>query len=221
MCQGHNRVERTGRRRRTSRRDWSKSDKVRYVVQVSEQRLLSDLTGGSGNKKLPTAQEVQQALGGLPKVSSVTELPTDDSAHRFQFSAPGTTDIRPEIFALMVEKGWIMLELRRDAQTLEDVFKTLTKGDEVHDRGRRHVEADDDDSSTDATPDEDDGDEGDDDEDDEGRRRRGRRGKEGLTRMGTTMTIAKREFRSSFDSPLAYVADLHRVNHARVRVLLF
>ena len=127
----------------------SRSDKVRYVVMVHERRLLADMTGGSSTKKPPTAQEVQQALAGLPKVTNVAELPTDDGAHRFQFSAPGSTDIRPDIFALIVEKGWILLELRRDAQTLEDVFKSLTKGDEIHDRGRRHVDEIEDDASSD------------------------------------------------------------------------
>jgi ABC-2 type transport system ATP-binding protein len=153
----------------------TRSDKVRYIVMVSEQRLLSEMTGGSGAKKPPTAQEVQQALAGLPKVSNVSEMPTDDSAHRFQFSAPGTTDIRPEIFALVVEKGWVLLELRRDAQSLEDVFKTLTKGDESRDRGRKHVEADEEDASTSTTSedeevddDDDDDNEGDADDDNEG-----------------------------------------------------
>jgi ABC-2 type transport system ATP-binding protein len=143
----------------------SRSDKVRYVVMVSEQRLLSDMTGGAGAKKPPTAQEVQQALAGLPKVSGVTELPTDDTAHRFQFSAPGATDIRPEIFALMVERGWILLELRRDAQTLEDVFKTLTKGDEIHDRGRKHVDSEEEPSEASSAEADDADDEDDEDQD--------------------------------------------------------
>jgi len=151
----------------------AKSDKVRYVVMVHEQRVLDGIEGyRSSGKKPPTAAEVQEALAGLPKASNVTELPTDDKAHRFQFMAPLTVDLRPELFQLMVQKGWLMLELRRDAQTLEDVFKALTKGDERKDRGRPIAaeEEDDDDASettAGAAGDDDDEEEDEDDAEDE------------------------------------------------------
>jgi ABC-2 type transport system ATP-binding protein len=124
-----------------------RSHKVRYVVMIDEAKVLA----GGAAKKAPTAQEVQAALAELPKVGVVTELPTDDSAHRFQLSSASTIDIRPDIFQLMVQKGWMLLELRRDAQSLEDVFKTLTKGDESKDRGRRYVEEKDEDEDEDAS----------------------------------------------------------------------
>jgi gliding motility-associated transport system ATP-binding protein len=143
----------------------AKSDKVRYVVMVHEQKAFA-----SGQKP-PTAQEVQDALSRLPGVGSVTEMPTDDNAHRFQFMGPLGSDIRPELFALIVQKGWLLLEMRRDSQTLEDVFKVLTKGDERKDRGRKYEPDEDDDASSTlgsaAADDEDEGDDEDDDADDE------------------------------------------------------
>jgi ABC-2 type transport system ATP-binding protein len=98
-------------------------------------------------------------------------MPTDDNAHRFQFMGPLGSDIRPELFALIVQKGWLLLEMRRDSQTLEDVFKVLTKGDERKDRGRKYEPDEDDDDSSSAlasagAADEDD-DEGDDDDADD------------------------------------------------------
>jgi ABC-2 type transport system ATP-binding protein len=148
-----------------------RSQKVRYVVTVDEQATLP---GGSA-KKAPTAQEVQAALAELPKVANVTELPTDDKAHRFQLQSGIAADLRGEIFRLMVDKGWMLLELRRDAQSLEDVFKVLTKGDEEKDRGRRYVEEDDEDeeeasssSASAGAADEEDDDEDEDDAGDEG-----------------------------------------------------
>ncbi len=113
-----------------------RSHKVRYIVGVDEQASLP-------GKKPPTAQEVQAALSELPKAGSVTELPSDDKTHRFQLSSPITSDLRRELFQVMVDKGWILLELRRDTQSLEDVFKSLTKGDERKDRGRKFIEEDD------------------------------------------------------------------------------
>jgi ABC-2 type transport system ATP-binding protein len=143
----------------------AKSDKVRYVVMVHEQKAYA-----SGQKP-PTAQEVQDALSRLPGAGNVTEMPTDDNAHRFQFMGPLGSDIRPELFALIVQKGWLLLEMRRDSQTLEDVFKVLTKGDERKDRGRKYEPDEDDDDSSSAlasagAADEDD-DEGDDDDADD------------------------------------------------------
>jgi ABC-2 type transport system ATP-binding protein len=145
----------------------AKSNKVRYVVMVHEQKSFE------AGRKPPTAQEVQDALGTLPGVGNVTETPTDDKAHRFQFMGPSGSDIRPELFGLIVQKGWLLLEMRRDAQTLEDVFKVLTKGDERKDRGRKYEPDEDDDD--DASPAlgaagaaDDDEDDADDDAEDEG-----------------------------------------------------
>ena len=147
----------------------AKSNKVRYVVMVHEQKSFE------AGRKPPTAQEVQEALSRLPGAGNVIEMPTDDKAHHFQFMGASGSDIRPELFALIVQKGWLLLEMRRDAQTLEDVFKVLTKGDERKDRGRKYEpdEDDDDDASptlgaagSDADDAEDEGDD-DEDEDDE------------------------------------------------------
>jgi ABC-2 type transport system ATP-binding protein len=103
-----------------------RTGKIRYVVSVSEQ------TAEKG--KAPTATEVQSALRALAGVRSVTELPTDEKDHSFELSGDQDGDLRSDLFRLMVSKGWTLLELRRDTQTLEDVFRDLTKGDERRDR---------------------------------------------------------------------------------------
>jgi ABC-2 type transport system ATP-binding protein len=160
----------------------ARTGKVRYVVTVHEKRVYE---GGSA-KKPPSAEEVQAALEKLPGVSSVVELPTDDKAHSFQVMGAQDGDIRPEIFQLIVSKGWLLLEMRREAQKLEDVFKALTRSDERKDRGRPIVdepeedaaaaaeeededeeeeEASDEDESDEDESDEDEGDDEDEDED--------------------------------------------------------
>jgi ABC-2 type transport system ATP-binding protein len=107
----------------------ARSGKVRYVVTVDEKKAI-------GDKRPPSAEEVQTALKALPGVSHTVELPTDERSHTFQLTAGLGTDIRAEIFRLAVDKGWLLLESRRETQTLEDVFKALTRGDERSDRGR-------------------------------------------------------------------------------------
>jgi ABC-2 type transport system ATP-binding protein len=141
----------------------SKSGKVRYVLTVHEKKVYEGGEGyRSGARKPPTAQEVQEALTRLPGVTSVTELPTDENAHSFQLLGKLGGDIRPEIFQLVVQKGWLLLEMRRDSQSLEDVFKALTRGDERKDRGRKLVTDEDDEAS--AAADDEDDDAGSDDE---------------------------------------------------------
>ena len=154
----------------------ARSGKVRYVVTVHEKKVYE---GGEGYRdsarKPPTAEEVQEALRGLPGVLAVRELPTDDSAHSFELSGPLGTDVRADIFQLIVQKGWLLLEMRRETQTLEDVFKALTRGDERADRGRALLNDEDDDVSPAAAAaaaaaagdDEDDEDENEDEDEDE------------------------------------------------------
>src|SRR5204862_4575555 len=101
---------------------------VRYVVTVDEQRA-------EASNKPPAAAQAQEALERLAGVKSVRELPTDEKAHKFELSSATDSDLRAEIFRLMVAKGWTLLELRRDAQSLDTVFRELTKGDERADRG--------------------------------------------------------------------------------------
>lgn len=146
----------------------SRSGKVRYIVTVHEKKVFEG--GGAyrdGAKRPPTADEVSSALGGLPGVQAISELPTDDKAHSFQMTGALGTDIRAEIFQLIVQKGWLLLEMRRESQTLEDVFKSLTRGDERADRGRPLVDDDEDDEDEDGEDEDEDEDEDREDEDGE------------------------------------------------------
>jgi ABC-2 type transport system ATP-binding protein len=142
--------------------------RVRYIVSIDEQRAEA------GNKA-PAAAQAQEALERLGGVKSVRELPTDESAHKFELSGAQDSDIRAEIFRLMVAKGWTLLELRRDAQSLDAVFRDLTRGDEKLDRGAGwHAANDEDDedeveakSSAAEVEDEDDEDDEDEEDDEE------------------------------------------------------
>lgn len=100
-----------------------KSGRVRYVVEVQE-------AGG------PKLKEVADLLTSLKGAARVNELPTDERAHAFELTSDRETDLRATIFRAIADKGWVLLELHRDTQTLEDVFRHLTIGEE---RRNRHV----------------------------------------------------------------------------------
>ena len=117
-----------------------RSGKIRYNVVISEQ------TAEKG--KPPSATEVQSALRAIAGVRAIKEMPNDEKAHAFELAGDQDGDLRGDLFRFIVSKGWTLLELRRDSQTLEDVFRDLTKGDERRDRklGKEADEDDHDDS---------------------------------------------------------------------------
>jgi ABC-2 type transport system ATP-binding protein len=106
----------------------AKTGRVRYTVVIDEKRAEA------GNQP-PTATQAQEALQKLTGAQGVRELPTDEKAHKFEVSGKEDGDLRAEIFRLCVQKGWTLLELRREAQSLDAVFRDLTRGDELLDRG--------------------------------------------------------------------------------------
>ena len=57
-------------------------------------------------RKRPRRKEALERLSGI---KSVRELPTDESAHKFELAGAQDSDLRAEIFRLMVAKGWTLL----------------------------------------------------------------------------------------------------------------
>ena len=139
----------------------AKSGRVRYVLAVQE-------AGGEqayrGRSPAPSVNEVETALLNLKGVSKVTELPTDEKAHAFEIHGETDNDLRPDLFRLIADKGWVLLELHRDTQTLEDVFRQLTIGDE---RRNRQIGATDDRASSRSASEEEEEEEDEDDEDED------------------------------------------------------
>jgi ABC-2 type transport system ATP-binding protein len=107
-----------------------KSGRVRYVVAVQE----STDSPYRGTGALPRENEVADLLRSVKGATRVNELPTDDRAHAFELTSERDVDLRADIFRAIADKGWVLLELHRDTQTLEDVFRHLTIGDERRNR---------------------------------------------------------------------------------------
>ncbi len=105
----------------------SRSGSIRYVVTIDERKAEKG--------DAPKAEEVRAELEKLQGGKSVAEKPTDETAHRFVITGAQDSDLRADIFRLAVAKHWTLLELQRDAQSLDSVFRELTRGDERLDRG--------------------------------------------------------------------------------------
>ena len=151
----------------------AKSGRVRYVVSVQESANGAPYRGRGAP---PKKAEVLEALGKVAGVKKANELPTDERAHAYELVSEQEVDLRPEVFKLMVDRGWVLLELHRDSQTLEDVFRSLTIGDERRNRSLAAA----------AEGEDDDGDEDDEDESQDEDRDHG-------ARAGTTESAAKAE----------------------------
>ena len=124
----------------------ARGGRVRYNVMIDEKNGLRG--------PAPSSDEVKAAFEKLDGVLSSKELPTDDRAHGLTLFGVHSADLRADIFKLCVDKGWVLLEMGRDIQKLEDVFKSLTKGDENADRLRATPAAIDEDESDDEESDE-------------------------------------------------------------------
>ena len=79
-------------------------------------------------------RDVIAAFGDIPGAEDV-EAETLSGALVVEFGASGKEDLRREVFRLAVDKGWILLESRREALGLENVFRDLTRDDELRARG--------------------------------------------------------------------------------------
>jgi len=104
------------------------------VVIINQGRLIADgtpddLVRQMGSNDLVVGlkrsgcklEEARELLGKLPGVVSVGE-------QRGEAVIGGKQDVRPERFRAVVERGWVLLELRRAEHNLEDVFRQLTTG---------------------------------------------------------------------------------------------
>jgi ABC-2 type transport system ATP-binding protein len=105
----------------------AKSGKVRYVLTFDEKQGIKS---ESGHRKAPGSNtEVVDAVREVAgSGASVKELPSDDKSHVIEVTAKGGSDHRREFFQMSVDKGWTLLELRREALQLDAVFKSLTVG---------------------------------------------------------------------------------------------
>ena len=103
----------------------------RLVAQGTVQELLST-SGGGGARYLVEAEGdgVADTLATLP---GVTSHRTDvvDGRKRIRLDVSPGEDLRPRIFGLAKEKGWVLWELHREQASMEDVFQLLTSEKEV------------------------------------------------------------------------------------------
>ncbi len=87
---------------------------------------------GSLNLTLEKAQfsEVKTHLGNIPGVQEIEQLPTEQNipgSISLRIKGIGDVDLRRSVFAAVKEKDWTLLEMSLERQSLENIFKDLTR----------------------------------------------------------------------------------------------
>ena len=70
-------------------------------------------------------REVAETLGAMPGVADHGSEPVNGRV-RVNLEAADDHELRPEIFRLAIEHGWVLWELRRERASLEQLFHELT-----------------------------------------------------------------------------------------------
>ncbi len=72
--------------------------------------------------------EITQAFTGVPGISDVALAGSGDGIIDFRLACSGQRDIRPDIYGIIKNNNWPLLEFHRETGTLETIFRELTRG---------------------------------------------------------------------------------------------
>ncbi len=101
----------------------------RIVADGSPTELQSSFQGKEQiylELKTPSG-DVQGKLASLENVENVERISTEgDDLKKFTVECTKGVDLRENLFRLAVENDWILLEMRQEQASLEDVFRQLT-----------------------------------------------------------------------------------------------
>lgn len=74
--------------------------------------------------------DLNELWAQLPEVEMFDVSPTDGEYFRCALTPREGLDLRPQIFALVQNRGWCLRELTRSRHTLEDIYVRVTRPDE-------------------------------------------------------------------------------------------
>ncbi|NIO16555.1 MAG: ATP-binding cassette domain-containing protein [Deltaproteobacteria bacterium] len=109
------------------------------VVIINRGRIVADgateeLKEGTGREytvsvslKNADFYEVKNAFEGLPGVTETTLNSFENGILDFSLSISDEGDLRPDIYRIIRERNWLLLEFRRDTRALETIFRELTR----------------------------------------------------------------------------------------------
>jgi ABC-2 type transport system ATP-binding protein len=71
-------------------------------------------------------EEILKTLAALPGVEAVQIIDTEDNAVRVRVTLKPEMDVREQLSAEIIRKGWGLIELRPERASLEEIFLQTT-----------------------------------------------------------------------------------------------
>lgn len=109
------------------------------IVIISQGKIVADgsadnlkqATGGKNIMNLSVQnadyKTVQVTLAGIKGIDEVTCISETSSMLKVSLSYASTADLRPEVYRKIKDTDWILLEFHQETQSLENIFRELTK----------------------------------------------------------------------------------------------
>ena len=79
--------------------------------------------------------ELRACWEQFPEIEYYDLSPADGAFYRCTLTPRDGMDLRPEIFSLARERGWVLRELTRNRHSLEDIYVRLTRPDDEGEEG--------------------------------------------------------------------------------------
>jgi ABC-2 type transport system ATP-binding protein len=98
----------------------------RIVAQGTVQELLTQAQSERFVDLEVEGDDVEAALGRLRGIESLEKRGRIDGRKRYVMSVSADKDVRPGIFKLAKQKGWVIWELHQETAKLGDLFHSLT-----------------------------------------------------------------------------------------------
>jgi ABC-2 type transport system ATP-binding protein len=98
-------------------------DELRAREKATRYRLVVESNGAA-------ADAVKDKVAGVSGVVQCLKVAGEDGSHTFAIDGEAKNDLRKQLFRAAVDNKWTLLELTREAASLEDVFRNLTTGEE-------------------------------------------------------------------------------------------
>ena len=86
-----------------------------------KQRLIVQIKADGAPEK------ITEKLSAFPDVELTSRPPAEPGAVCLEITTGMDNDLREQVFRTVAEAGWVLLEMRREVQSLEDVFRDLTR----------------------------------------------------------------------------------------------
>ncbi|MFW6366415.1 MAG: ATP-binding cassette domain-containing protein [Spirochaetota bacterium] len=77
-----------------------------------------------------TSEEAADVLKGVSGVQTITVMEPSDGLVSLVCQSGADSDVRPDLFRCVADRGWLLYEMRKEQNTLEKVFRELTVGGE-------------------------------------------------------------------------------------------